>query len=170
MKVCSCCREEKPFEFFAKVSRNKTGLDVYCKNCRKDKKATWYKNNKEHADAYGRAYYRDNPDFRERLKVINSEYRKENRALPKAKAKKNSRESKRRATRLQAAPSWLSLDQRKSIEEFYWLAQDLKCVSGQDYHVDHIVPLQGKNVCGLHVPWNLQILPSEINLSKSNRV
>ena len=55
-----------------------------------------------------------------------------------------------------------------NIESYYWLAQDLFKVSGQTYHVDQIVPLQGRHVCGLHVPWNLQVLPSDINISKSN--
>ena len=68
-----------------------------------------------------------------------------------------------------ATPVWLNQTQVKEIEHYHWLARDLEIVSGEKYHVDHIVPIKGKLVCGLHVPWNLQILPSDINLSKGNR-
>lgn len=90
-------------------------------------------------------------------------YRKNN--LDKFAAK----EAKRRSRKLCATPPWLNEDHYKEIENFYWLAKDLETITGQQYHVDHIVPLKGKRVCGLHVPWNLQVLPSDINLSKSNR-
>lgn len=69
-----------------------------------------------------------------------------------------------------AVPTWLTKEQKDEIERFYWLAKDLKAVTGETYHVDHIIPINGKEVCGLHVPWNLQILPSDINLSKGNKV
>jgi 5-methylcytosine-specific restriction endonuclease McrA len=51
----------------------------------------------------------------------------------------------------------------------YTLANELSWLSEDPLTVDHIVPLQGKNVSGLHVPWNLQILPSKKNTSKGNR-
>lgn len=72
-------------------------------------------------------------------------------------------------TKSQRTPPWLTKDQLEEIQQFYWMAMDLKSVSGEEYHVDHIVPLQGENVSGLHVPWNLQILPKDLNLSKGNR-
>lgn len=69
----------------------------------------------------------------------------------------------RRAKRLKATPPWLTALQRAEMRQFY---RD----TPNGYHVDHIVPLRGKLVWGLHVPWNLQYLPAKVNLQKSNRV
>ena len=69
----------------------------------------------------------------------------------------------RRAMKLRATPSWLNTAQKEVIEALYAAAQVTKM------HVDHIVPLQGENVSGLHVPWNLQLLQPEANMSKGNR-
>lgn len=61
-------------------------------------------------------------------------------------------------------PPWLTNSMLSDIEGFYKQAQD----SPEDMHVDHIVPLQGEFVSGLHVPWNLQVIPASDNLSKGN--
>ena len=67
--------------------------------------------------------------------------------------------AKRRAARLKATPPWADLEKIKQIYE--------KRPKG--HHVDHIIPLQGRNVCGLHVHYNLQYLPAEENQRKYNK-
>lgn len=68
--------------------------------------------------------------------------------------------AKYRANKLNATPSWADLDKIKLIYK----------LRPNDYHVDHIIPLQGEIVCGLHVEYNLQYLLAKNNKSKSNRL
>lgn len=75
----------------------------------------------------------------------------------------------RQARKLQACPSWLTKEQRAEISEFYKVAESLRKLFDVDFHVDHIVPLKAKTVCGLHVPWNLQLLSATDNVKKSNK-
>lgn len=77
---------------------------------------------------------------------------------------KNAHTAKRKARLLNATPKWLTAEQMKQIEDIYKLAYE------QGKAVDHIIPLQGKVVCGLHVPWNLQLLSKSENSAKSNRL
>ena len=69
----------------------------------------------------------------------------------------------------QATPVWLSESHRTEIAEFYRTRNILTETTGIPHQVDHIVPLRGKNVSGLHVPWNLQVIPAEENIKKSNK-
>jgi hypothetical protein len=78
--------------------------------------------------------------------------------------------NKRRAAKLNATPKWLTNSDFAEIEELYLCARMFRLYTGEEYHVDHIVPLQGKTVCGLHVLWNLQVIPAKENLSKSNKI
>jgi hypothetical protein len=71
----------------------------------------------------------------------------------------------RRAKRKYAQPKWVSSSDLLSV---YAQAKRVSDMIGYEYHVDHIVPLQGELVCGLHVPWNLQIIPAWQNLQKQN--
>lgn len=77
--------------------------------------------------------------------------------------------AKRRGSQILRTPQWLSPDDLEAIEDFYAACRMFRMYTGQDYHVDHIVPLKGRTVSGLHVPWNLQVLPAQENLMKGNR-
>lgn len=78
----------------------------------------------------------------------------------------------RRARRAQvknATPSWLTPEQWRAMDEIYSSARELSLSTGTPYHVDHIVPLRGRNVSGLNVPWNLEVLRGADNMAKRNR-
>ena len=78
----------------------------------------------------------------------------------------------RRARKRLATPPWLTDAMKTEMEIIYIIAKTCShsTVTNTKYHVDHIVPLAGKTVSGLHVPWNLQILTAKENLKKSNKL
>jgi hypothetical protein len=76
--------------------------------------------------------------------------------------------AKRRSAKLQRTPSWLTEFDHLKMKCYYQVASMRSKESGQNWHVDHIIPLQGENVCGLHVPNNLQIIPAIENMRKNN--
>ena len=59
---------------------------------------------------------------------------------------------------------------KKQITKIYKNCLKISEQTGVQHHVDHIIPLKGKEVCGLHVPWNLQILTATENISKNNKL
>ena len=101
---------------------------------------------------------------RDRQHVWNAQDRRENPA--KWAAYSRPLGAKRRAAKLQATPAWADL---AAIKAVYAEAVRLETLHGTPYHVDHIVPLQGATVCGLHVHANLQVLPGPENSSKGAR-
>jgi hypothetical protein len=78
----------------------------------------------------------------------------------------NARAAKRRAAKRSAKVFWLSKEHIQEIKLMYLIAKIKSSLGNIKYEVDHIEPLQGKDVCGLHVPWNLQIIPMRDNRSK----
>jgi hypothetical protein len=149
----------------------------YLRNKEKIKAQTkaYKENNSEYCSEYSKQYRLDNLD---KLQAYGKEYARVNseKAVKRAvqwqkdnPAKVRLRGAKRRAAKLEATPSWLSGPQLAHIERTYKLASIIQEETGMKYHVDHIVPLQGSNVCGLHVPWNLQVIPASVNASKSNK-
>lgn len=75
---------------------------------------------------------------------------------------------KRRAR--EAMPPWVTAEQKADISALYAKARALTKRTGVKHVVDHIVPLRSPDVCGLHVPWNLQILTHADNCAKSNKL
>jgi len=152
----------------AKYALNKEQIIEKVKNYRqanKDKiakaKIKYRENNKELISEKQAKYRVDN---KEKLAQYYKDYRKAN------KGKMNANNANRHASKLRAIPIWLTPAEFEQIQEFYICAQMFKLYTGQEYHVDHIVPLRGKNVCGLHVPWNLQVIPAVENFKKSNKL
>lgn len=112
---------------------------------------------KRHPEKDRAASQRWNDKNKERMRPL---YKKMNaKNYRENKAAYHARVIQRKAAGLQRTPGWADL---KAIEEFY-----RSCPPG--YHVDHIIPLQGKYVSGLHVENNLQYLPAAENLSKGNK-
>jgi len=103
----------------------------------------------------------DNPEH-ENTKIVKKRWKQDN------PIKVYAATANRRAAKLQRTPLWLTKAHHEQIERFYWEAAEISKVVGEFYHVDHIVPLQGKTVSGFHVPWNLQVLHAKQNLSKGN--
>ena len=76
----------------------------------------------------------------------------------------------RRRKHREATPSWLTREQKGQIRELYKIAITMTKTTGEQYVVDHIIPLRSEVVCGLHVPWNLRVIPRQENLLKSNKL
>ena len=93
----------------------------------------------------------------ERKREYDKKFAAENPALMRAY------KSRYRAAKLNACPKWLTDEDKARIVEIYAEARRLTELTGVPHEVDHIIPLQGRTVCGLHVPWNLRVLTKEEN-------
>jgi 5-methylcytosine-specific restriction endonuclease McrA len=137
----------KRAEYFANYNRSEAG---------KNAKKQYYAKNRDMVIA--RAQARPDQDKRQ----YQQRYQKANPELYKVNT------SFRRRRFREATPKWLSPEQKLEIKLQYRLAIELSRRTKIRYVVDHVVPLQGETVCGLHVPWNLEVITQEQNLKKSN--
>lgn len=196
MKSCSKCLEFKELIQFVPDKRIKSGYSSKCKCCksnedleykartseqRKIKNQEYYEDNKALILEKQKKYREDRPEqyriyrkkyeltYPERAKESRANYRNNNKdklnILIKNWQKANPGRvraiwSRRREILINAAINYENY--KDEIIKIYANRPD-------GHHVDHIVPLKGKNVCGLHVPWNLQYLPALENIKKGNR-
>ena len=171
-KTCACCKLELPIENFSKSSTRKSGLHCYCKPCENEKSRAQYAKHKARKDAQNKRWYEQNKESRRLTQYawVNenrdkmSEINKRNHK--KYPWKSNAKAMKRNAAKIKATPIWAN---QTRIQCYYSLAAMFNKNTEQKWHVDHIVPLRGKNVCGLHVDYNLRVIPAIENMKKGNR-
>lgn len=166
-KICSKCRKDLDLSCFHKNKTKKDGLQSQCNTCKKD----WNKENIEKVRKYKIKWRKENPEQGKRWRKENLEkVKKSIRMWKKLNPQKVlAMDSKRRAKKLNATPEWLTKEHLEEIQDLYVACRAFRLFTGLTYHVDHIVPLLHPLVCGLHVPWNLQILEASENIRKNNK-
>lgn len=137
-KFCSVCESIRQLSKFSKDINSWDEYFSLCKEC----------------DSKRGLIYKDT--HKDKLKISHEKWYNENSHIRAAY------QAKRRAIKKQATPVWLNSEHKKEMIAIYNIARKEKL------HVDHIVPLNGKYVSGLHVPWNLQLLDKTLNIKKSN--
>lgn len=172
MKICNTCKEVNQDLL---IKRNGM-IFSDCRKCAAKRTKLHYENNKQKRLEYAKKYREDNRDIILEYKRI---YRLENKDKVKEQLSnwrvnnkdiKNALAAKRRSFKVQALPKWLTKDHLNEIKSIYKEANNLTKSTGIQFHVDHIIPLLNDSVCGLHVPWNLQILTAEENMRKGNKI
>ena len=163
MKTCSCCKKEKPFISFGKHSKNKDGLQYQCKVCRITACAVSYqKTSKEQLQKRNEAGKKWKEANVDKVKETSRKWSLNN------QSRRTHLERKREIAKLQRTPKWTTQEDNEYILCLYQLAAMRSKHSDQKWHVDHVIPLQGKTVSGFHTPSNLQVIPAIDNLRKNN--
>lgn len=169
MKICKGCRLEKPFEEYY-FNKTKKRYFSECKVCNVARSSRWNKNNSDKYKANCEKHRQENRDLYKRYKKEEysrniEKYKNDGKVYRNSEHGKKVRLHLSRIREIAKSQWWiknLTKEQKQSLKEFY-----RQCPKG--YHVDHIIPLKGKNVCGLHVPWNLQYLTAQENIKKGNK-
>ena len=159
VKACILCKTFKSHSAFYK---NKTAFDghhTYCISCDKLRAAQYRNANREKERARTKRYHSED---RQREVEKTKRWRKLNPHKERAQC------ALREASKINACPPWCKTKEyRKEFAAIYQHAKWLQKITGEKHEVDHTIPLRNDFVCGLHVPWNLMVLPKKDNNSKS---
>lgn len=172
--TCTNCQKIKPMLEFGKSSAETTGYKKQCKQCRR----LGHHENKEQINRKRRTYRRANLEL---VQAKENEYREINKEKiladrvnyrKKNKGKRAALQAKRRASKVSATPEWADL---QYIQDLHINCREAEALFGSvgvqvKFEVDHVIPLQGKTVCGLHVEDNLQILTAHENAKKHSTI
>lgn len=168
LKPCGRCHEAKPLADFGVRRASPDGLAHTCKECVKERShqwrldhpgahQQWYQENKEHKAVYWAAWQEKN---KERTSANYKAWATAN------KDRVTALSAKRKAIKRSAVAPWIDHD---AVRAIYAEAARLTAETGVRHEVDHVIPLQGELVCGLHWEGNLQVLTKVENIRKSNR-
>jgi hypothetical protein len=145
-----------------------------CLVCRAERLKAWRIENPTKVQQHNKTQY---SRFAEKIKAASRKYHAENVDVVNAKKRAYQKthlhiyakiKAKRHAAELKRTPAWLTEDDHWLMEQAYELAALRTKLFGISFQVDHVLPLQGKLVSGLHVPLNLQVIPAKMNRAKSN--
>lgn len=195
-KHCNKCDTTKPIEAFGRDAGRYDGRTYQCSACRAVSRGLNQKNiaaqkrkhyaaNREQLLAHKRSEY---PKVADKKRAYQRDYAEKNKLAGQEKCRQfyinnpdyykefrlrfpeklNAKETRRKTAKLQRNPAWLTEDDHWLIEQAYELAALRTRIFGFQWHVDHIIPLQGKLVSGLHTPTNTQVIPGYENVRKSN--
>lgn len=183
-KECTNCKVEKSLDDFHNNKLGRLGKGSRCKLCARLKAKEWREENpKRFSEAKKKCYLRKREQYLERdrenqqknkdryyarqkrwreenkdhVKLRASNYQKNNKEVTKRISEKRSKALKERT------PAWSDIE---TINLYKQTRASLSKATGLDYQVDHIIPLQGDTVSGLHVPENLQIITARKNRGK----
>jgi len=189
MPICSVCSIDKEQSLFSRDKKSKTGYSYRCRECRSsygkqyqkqyssklkeiahqyylenreriiEKTVTWRTENPEKAKKHLVTYYENN---KEECYIRNSTWKKAN------SHKVCAQTQKRNSSKMNRTPSWTTDVDLFILEEAYHLAKLRTSSTGIEWQVDHIFPLQGKLVSGLHISNNVQVVPAVWNQKKNN--
>ncbi len=189
-RICTKCSNTLNIAEFGKDKHQPDGLNTRCRQCVKIANYNYRTNNptkfkqsaKNHYESnkstvnkkaaqYGRAehrreqkkqYYENNKDW---LNEKSRNWHKVN--WERTRGARLARNKERELRKRQAVPPWF---EKQLVKEIYEKSAELTRETGILHHVDHIIPLRGENVCGLHCLANLQIIPWYQNLTKGNKL